>query len=244
VNLGGKGAIVVRNHSKAIEERIAKRRLGYLLQAVILAVICLVYWGPPVFGQASSFCARETARISEVRTVLRGTILSTTRYSRIYDFDVYFSLRSGQETYCIDYETVVLDEIQDLASAEDKDLAISFDAKRNKVTLYTPESRNSKLGLYGQISASRWKVSTIPCTSRIPRRSSPRTQGEAGKMEPAPVRGPVLLGSGESFVYWPRFALTRLLLRRARFLIHDNACRPGEILTCITSCKGDESERL
>jgi hypothetical protein len=43
--------------------------------------------------------------------VLGGTILSTTRCSIIHDFDVYFSLRTVLETYCIDYETVVLDEI-------------------------------------------------------------------------------------------------------------------------------------
>ena len=104
--------------------------------------------------------------------MLRGTILSTTRYSRIHDFDVYLSLRTGQETYCIDYETVVLDEIQDLASAEGKDLAISFDAKRNKVTSTPLKAENSKLGLYGQISASRPTLRTAPSTNRIPRRSS------------------------------------------------------------------------
>ena len=136
--------IVVPNQSKPIEARTDKRRLKYVLHAVTLAVICLLYGSLPVFGQASSLCTHEMGRISEVRTVLRGTILSTTRYSRIHDFDVYLSLRTGQETYCIDYETVVLDEIQDLASAEGKDLAISFDAKKSKVTLYTPQSRKLK----------------------------------------------------------------------------------------------------
>jgi hypothetical protein len=32
-------------------------------------------------------------------------------------------------------------------------------------------------------------------------------------------------------------------MRRARFFIEDDACRPGEILTPITSCKPDDAAR-
>jgi len=76
--------------------------------------------------------------------VLRGTPLRTTRYSRIHDFDVFFSLRIGEQTYCGDYETVVVDEINDLRSSEGKDVEITLDKSKNKVILYTPQNRKLK----------------------------------------------------------------------------------------------------
>jgi len=76
--------------------------------------------------------------------VLRGTPLCTTRYSRIHDFDVFFSLRIGEQTYCGDYETVVVDEINDLRSSEGKDVEITLDKSKNKVILYTPQNRKLK----------------------------------------------------------------------------------------------------
>ena len=136
---------MVRKRSQAAEARIEKRRIGWhLFRFAMLALLCTLCGSVPLFGQASSPSARKTGRISGVRRVLRGTFLCTTRYTRIHDFDVYFSLRTGQGAYCVDYETPVLDEIQDLASSEGKDIEISLDAKRNKVTLYTPQNRKLK----------------------------------------------------------------------------------------------------
>lgn len=79
-----------------------------------------------------------------MRRKLRGTFLSTTRYSRIHDFDVFFSLRIGQQTYCGDYETVVLDEINDLASSQGKDVEITLNQSKRRVTLYMPQNRRLK----------------------------------------------------------------------------------------------------
>jgi hypothetical protein len=76
--------------------------------------------------------------------VLRGAPLCTTRYSRIHDFDVYFSLRVGEQTFCGDYETVVLDEINDLVSSEGKDVEITLDKNKKRVILYTPQKRKLK----------------------------------------------------------------------------------------------------
>lgn len=88
--------------------------------------------------------------------MLRGTTLSTTRYSRIHDFDVYFSLRIGEQTYCGDYETVVLDEIKDLASCDGKDVEAALDKSKKKVILYTPQNRRLKACI----------VPTIQCSTR------------------------------------------------------------------------------
>jgi len=70
--------------------------------------------------------------------------LCTTRYSRIHDFDVYFSMRIGEQTYCGDYETTILDEINDLTSSARKDVEIALDKDKKRVVLYTPQNRKLK----------------------------------------------------------------------------------------------------
>lgn len=82
-------------------------------------------------------------KISGVRKVLHGSTLCTTWYSGIHDFDVYFSLRVDQH-YCMDYETVVLDEINELVSDGARDIEILLDQKKTKVTLYIPQHRKLK----------------------------------------------------------------------------------------------------
>ena len=108
------------------------------------AAFCAIGWHTPALARASSSSARQTGRILVVRKELRGTFLSTTRYSRIHDFDVFFSLRIGEQTYCGDYETVVLDEINDLASSEGKDVEVTLDQSKKRVILYTPQNRKLK----------------------------------------------------------------------------------------------------
>jgi hypothetical protein len=62
----------------------------------------------------------------------------------MHDFDVFFSLRIGEQTYCGDYETVVLDEINDLASSQGKDVQMTLDQSKKVVILYTPQNRRLK----------------------------------------------------------------------------------------------------
>jgi len=108
------------------------------------AAFCAIGWHTPALARVSSAPVRQTGRISGVRRVLRGTPLCTARYSRIHDFDVYFSLRIGEQTYCGDYETVVLDEIRDLVSSEGKDIEFTVDKSKKRVILYTPQNRKLK----------------------------------------------------------------------------------------------------
>ena len=120
--------------------RTLPRLFPYL---IVIGTFCVAGSYPVAYGQ-NSLSTQQTGKISGVRKVLRRSTLCTTRYSRIHDFDVYFSLRTRQQTYCGDYETVVLDEIKDLKNAEGKDLEIVLNEKKNKVTLYTPENRKVK----------------------------------------------------------------------------------------------------
>jgi hypothetical protein len=79
--------------------------------------------------------------------VLRGSPLFATRYPRIHDFDVYFSFRTSEQTYCVDYETIVLDEIKDLASCDGKDVEAALDLRKKRVVLHTPQNRTLKARL-------------------------------------------------------------------------------------------------
>lgn len=124
-----------------IRSRRVRWRILYVASLVLLCWTCGTI---SAFSQSSSFPKRESARIAGVRSTSHEAFLYTTRYSRIQDFDVYFSLRAGKETYCVDYETVVLDEIQDLTDAEGKDLNVSLEPRKNKVIIYTPQSRKLK----------------------------------------------------------------------------------------------------
>jgi hypothetical protein len=135
----------VGSQSRPAETRIQDRRAGWrVLYVIALALMCWTCGTVAALGQSSSFTKVVRGRIAGVRSVSHGALLYTTRYSRIQDFDVYFSLRTGREKYCLDYETVVLDEIQDLTGSEGKDLNVSLEPRKNKVIIYTPERRKLK----------------------------------------------------------------------------------------------------
>jgi len=53
-------------------------------------------------------------------------------------------MRIGEQTYCGDYETTILDEINDLTSSARKDVEIALDKDKKRVVLYTPQNRKLK----------------------------------------------------------------------------------------------------
>ena len=120
------------------------RLRGLLVYVAALTTISTICFCPQALAQAPSVSPRQTVRILGVRKVLRESFLCTTRYSRIHDFDVYFYLRLGEQTYCGDYETTVLDEINDLMSSDGKDIAAILDTSRKRITLYTLQNRKLK----------------------------------------------------------------------------------------------------
>jgi hypothetical protein len=58
---------------------------------------------------------------------------------------LYFAIRVSDKTYCSEYETPVLDEVDDLFSAKDKD--VEFALRGNNLTLRTPRGRKIKAHL-------------------------------------------------------------------------------------------------
>jgi hypothetical protein len=105
--------------------------------------------------------------------------------SRIHDFDVYF-VRAGRQTYCVDCETVILDQVNDLAAAEGNDVEIFLDRKKAKVTVYTPQHRK----LNARIVQWKYCSSVSLAQNRESlRRAQFRTPHEDGMMAPKQAHG-------------------------------------------------------
>jgi hypothetical protein len=70
------------------------------------------------------------------------------RYPQIHYYLLYFAVRTSDQTYCAEYETPVLDEIDDLFSAKDKEVEIALKGK--SLTLRTLKGRKIKAHLVEQ----------------------------------------------------------------------------------------------
>ena len=107
------------------------------LAVVLLAGVFLVAIGcaqgsePP---PASLNEAPQIGTILSVRKTLRNPYFFS-RYPRVHYYLLYFAVRASERTYCSEYETPVLDEIDDLFSAKDKD--VEFVLKGKSLTLRT-----------------------------------------------------------------------------------------------------------
>ena len=121
-----------------------RRRVSPL---VLLATVVLAATGfahssasPP----RSSSEGQQIGKILSVRKVLENRYF-VSRYPQIHYYLIYFEVRTSNQTYCAEYETPVLDEIDDLFSAKDKD--VEFVLKGKSLTLRTPKGRKLKAHL-------------------------------------------------------------------------------------------------
>ena len=118
-----------------------------VLPLVLLATVVLAVTGyghssaPP---PSSSSEGRQIGKILSVRKVLENRYF-VSRYPQIHYYLLYFAVRTSDKTYCAEYETPVLDEIDDLFSAKDKDVEIVLKGK--SLTLRTPKGRRIKARL-------------------------------------------------------------------------------------------------
>jgi hypothetical protein len=67
------------------------------------------------------------------------------RYPHIHYYNLYITLRVSDQTYCTEYETPVLDEIDDVTSATNRDLVVVV--KDETITIRTPKERKLKARL-------------------------------------------------------------------------------------------------
>jgi len=110
----------------------------------LVAVMCLVLAFPTACAQDSS----QTATVVSVRQIRHMNGLSPSRYSGPVYFTVDFALRISAESYCVGYETPVLDEVQDLLASNGKDITVQMRGKKLVVVL--PTGRRIKAELVKQ----------------------------------------------------------------------------------------------
>ena len=68
-----------------------------------------------------------------------------TRYPQIRYYRLYLTVRVSDQTYCGEYETPVIEEIDELFATKDKDVGVLLHGKR--LTVKTPTGRKLKAWL-------------------------------------------------------------------------------------------------
>jgi len=113
-----------------------------------MVVLAAARYAPGSTPQLSS--PSEGQRIGKILSVRKtlGSRYLVNRYGRIHSYRLNFAVRISDQTYCSEYETPVLDEIDDLIAAKDKDVEIVL--KGNSLTLRTPKGRKLKAWLVEQ----------------------------------------------------------------------------------------------
>ena len=82
--------------------------------------------------------------IISVRQVARNGFL-VSRYSSAHVFTVDFTVRIEEHSYCIDYDTIVMEEVDDLRGAYQKEVQVDMEGK--KLTIILPDGRKIKAQL-------------------------------------------------------------------------------------------------
>jgi len=114
-----------------------------------LVSIAILIFAPIPIGQAQgpgtpAMEGQRVGKVLNVRKVLRNPYFLS-RYPSTHYYLLYFAVRVSGQTYCSEYETPVLDEIEDVFSAKDKD--VEFVLKGKNLKLRTLQGRTIKAHL-------------------------------------------------------------------------------------------------
>ena len=124
------------------------RRRALPLVLIATVILAATTYGhdspvPPISADEG----QQIGKILTVRKVLENRYF-VSRYPQIHYYLLYFAVRTSDKTYCAEYKTPDLDEIDDLFSAKDKDVEFVLNAKN--LTLRTPRGRKIKAHLVKQ----------------------------------------------------------------------------------------------
>ncbi len=89
-------------------------------------------------GPRASTDVQQTGKIVNVRKVPLGYHF-VTRYPQVRYYLLYLTVRLSDRTYCAEYETPVIQEIDGLFAAKDNDVTVVLNGKRLNVR--TPNGR-------------------------------------------------------------------------------------------------------
>jgi hypothetical protein len=126
------------------EMRPSVLRLIVLLTVISAATLSVRGSTPP---PSLSNEGQQIGKILSVRKSLENRYVGS-RFPQIHYYLLYFAVRTSDQTYCAEYETPVLDEIDDLFSAKDQNVAVVLNSK--SLTLRTPKGRKIKARLVDQ----------------------------------------------------------------------------------------------
>jgi hypothetical protein len=121
---------------------MANRELqGSVLAFVLLATLV---FPPSGFAQRSALGRRsssEDQRSGTVVSVRKVTVgyHPVTRYPQIHYYRLYLTVRVAEQTYCGEYETPVIEEIDDLLAAKGREILVVLNGKM--LTVQTPRGR-------------------------------------------------------------------------------------------------------
>jgi hypothetical protein len=87
----------------------------------------------------------QTARIVSVRQIKQTNSFPLSRYPTVARFTIDFAFRLANGNYCTAYETPVLDEVQDLVSANGQEVKVEIHGK--KITVILPNGRKIRAEL-------------------------------------------------------------------------------------------------
>ncbi len=120
-----------------------------VLSLVLLATIVVTarYGHSSAPPPSPSSEGQQIGKIVSVRKVFENRYF-VSRYPQIHYYLLYFAVRTSDQTYCAEYETPVLDEIDGLFSAKNKDIEFVLNGKN--LTLRTPHGRKIKAHLVKQ----------------------------------------------------------------------------------------------
>jgi len=85
------------------------------------------------------------ARIVSVRQIKQTSSFPMSRYPTVARFTIDFAFRLASGNYCTAYETPVLDEVQDLVSANGQEVEVEIHGK--KITVILPNGRRIRAEL-------------------------------------------------------------------------------------------------
>jgi hypothetical protein len=95
-------------------------------------------------GRGASGEVQQTGKVLSVRKTQVGYHF-VTRYPQVRYYLLYLTVRVSDKTYCGEYETPVIQEMDDLFAAKDKDVNVVLSGR--KLTVRTPNGRILKTWL-------------------------------------------------------------------------------------------------
>jgi hypothetical protein len=87
----------------------------------------------------------QKAKIVSVRQIKQTNSFPLSRYPSVARFTIDFAFRLASGNYCTAYETPVLDEVQDLVSANGQDVMVEVHGR--KITVILPNGRKIRAEL-------------------------------------------------------------------------------------------------